>query len=411
MALSLQLFPAPHLRGTVQHLPSSKSLSNRALILQALAGPGTTLTNLSPARDTTLMMQLIGSSDTVIDVMDAGTTMRFLTAYFAITGKSKILTGTARMQQRPIAPLVDALRLVGVTITYEKSEGYPPVHIRGFNRQQASTVTLPGNLSSQYISALLMVAPLLPEGLTVTLAGKIGSAPYIRMTLALMAHFGIEADFQGHTLRVPPGKYQPTHYRVEADWSAASYWYAFTALAPQADIYLPGVIADSWQGDKAIVQMMEPLGVATTFYTGGARLSKQHHLPTISWDFTDCPDLAQTILPVCAAKGITGTFNGLESLRIKETDRLAALQTELAKLGTDLTETSSGIWHLSPGVKPHAEKLVFDTYHDHRMAMGLAPLALLQPITIREPDVVQKSYPQFWQDVAGVGLPISNQGS
>ena len=395
--------------GVVKNLPSSKSLSNRALILEALAGKQSVVSNLSSARDTVLMKKLIASPDKEIDVMDAGTTMRFLTGYFASRGENKIMTGAARMKERPIALLVEALRALGVTIEYLGKEGFPPIEIKSFGQQRATEVEIPGHVSSQYISSLMMIAPTLPLGLTIRLTGKVGSRPYIEMTAALMRHFGAECHFDGTVLRVPPGRYQAQPYAVEGDWSGASYWFAFVALASHAQIELHGVVDRSLQGDRAIVEVMKALGVDTTFTPQGARLQKQTAAPTVRWDFTDCPDLAQTVLPVCAAKGIVGTFTGLESLRIKETDRIAALQQELAKLGAVLAEPTSGTWQLTPSPQPLPASVHIHTYHDHRMAMGLAPLAALMDVTIADPRVIDKSYPTYWQDVASLGFEISER--
>jgi 3-phosphoshikimate 1-carboxyvinyltransferase len=391
-------------QGTVKNLPSSKSISNRALLLNVLSGNQSVVSNLSTARDTRLMQALINSPDRLIDVMDAGTTMRFLTAFFALTGKNKILTGTERMKQRPLALLVDALRALGATIAYLEKEGFPPIEIKGFAGQKANSISLPGDVSSQYISALMMTAPLLPQGLTIRIEGPIGSRPYIEMTAALMKTFGVKCDFNGHSIHIPPTPYQTSHLMVEADWSAASYWFAFTALAEEAELRLPHVSRKSLQGDRVIVEVMGRMGVRSEFQQDAAILSKQAHADFIEWDFRDCPDLAQTVLPVCAAKGIPGLFTGMESLRIKETDRIAALQTELGKTGAELTEEKTGHWKLTPGKM--IEFVSIETYHDHRMAMGFAPWATLTKLRIAEPEVVHKSYPGFWEDMRTVGFDI-----
>ena len=390
--------------GTVSNLPSSKSISNRALLLNVLSGNQSVVSNLSAARDTRLMQALVDSPDKLIDVMDAGTTMRFLTAFFALTGKSKILTGTKRMKERPIALLVDALRSLGATISYLDKEGFPPIETGGFDGQKAATVSLPGDVSSQYISALMMTAPLLPQGLTIRINGPIGSRPYIEMTAALMKTFGVTIDFNGSSIHVPPTPYRPTQLTVEADWSAASYWFAFTALAEKSELRLPLVARQSLQGDRVIVDVMERLGVKAVFHHDGAVLSKQAHSAFLEWDFQDCPDLAQTVLPVCAAKGISGSFTGMESLRIKETDRIAALQTEMGKIGARLTEEKTGHWKLTPGKIINSVSI--ETYHDHRMAMGFAPWATLMKLEVEAPEVVNKSYPGFWDDMRAVGFEI-----
>lgn len=400
----------PQLSGTTHKLSSSKSISNRALILKALSGNQSTVSNLSDARDTVLMTNLVGSTDKIIDVMDAGTTMRFLTAYFTLTNQNKILTGTARMKERPIGILVDALRTLGAQISYLEKEGFPPIETKGFTQQKTDKLSIPGNISSQYISALMMVAPILPQGLTLSLTGKIGSVPYIEMTAALMEQFGVkpEIDFAVQTIRVAPASYKTSHVIVEADWSAISYWYGFTALAEKAEITLPNVSSKSMQGDRVIAILMEKLGVQSTFKNNQLILTKQKAEANLVWDFKDCPDLAQTVVPVCAVKGITGTFTGLESLRIKETDRIAALQNEIAKVGATLTEPETGKWILTPGKIPTSE-ITIDTYHDHRMAMGFAPWATLIDLKINDPSVVNKSYPGFWEDVVSVGVILDKQ--
>jgi len=394
--------------GTIQQLSSSKSISNRALLLKALSGNQSIVSNLSDARDTQLMNRLVGSHDKIIDVLDAGTTMRFLTAYFAVSGKNKIITGTARMKERPIGILVDALRTLGASIDYLEKEGFPSIETKGFASQKTDHLEIPGNVSSQYISALMMVAPTLPSGLTISLSGKIGSVPYIQMTAALMKEFGVtcQLDFDKKNIQIPSTSYHPTHVTVEADWSAISYWYGFTALAETANLVLPNVSEKSLQGDRVIADIMEWLGVQSTFLNNSLVLTKKNHLSNIFWDFIDCPDLAQTVLPVCAAKGISGEFTGLESLRIKETDRIAALQNEMAKIGATLTEPQTGKWVLTPG-KISREPITIETYHDHRMAMGLSPWATLSDLIIQEPSVVNKSYPGFWNDMKTVGFKIT----
>jgi 3-phosphoshikimate 1-carboxyvinyltransferase len=405
---SLSIKKTTSLSGHVAKLSSSKSISNRALILKFLSKNQSVVSNLSNARDTQLMLKLVDSSDKTIDVLDAGTTMRFLTAFYAVSGKNKIITGTPRMKERPIGILVDALRKIGASIDYLEQEGYPSIETKGFTKQLTNQIEIPGNVSSQYISALMMIAPTLPLGLSISLTGKIGSAPYIKMTAALMKEFGVIAhlDFDKQVIQVPSSSYTTAQVTVEADWSAISYWYGFTALATEASITLPNVDDKSLQGDRVISDIMDPLGVQSDFSNHQLKLSKKNHVSELQWDFKDCPDLAQTVLPVCAAKGIHGTFTGLESLRIKETDRIAALQKELGKIGATLTEPQPGKWILIPG-KITGEKIVIDTYHDHRMAMGLAPLATLTDLVINDPAVVNKSYPGFWEDMKTVGFTIS----
>jgi len=407
---SILLKSNPKFAGTVGQLPSSKSFSNRALILNALAGNRSTVSNLSVARDTQLMQRLVSSTDQVIDVMDAGTTMRFLTAYFALTNQKKILTGTDRMKQRPVRLLVDALRQIGAEIAYKGEEGFPPTETLGFQSQKADSIEMPGNVSSQYISALMMMAPTLPKGLTIQLKGEIGSAPYIAMTASLMKLFGGKVDFGNGKVKISAGNYQPASITVESDWSAASYWFAFTALAQEAKITLPNVSDKSLQGDRVATEIMEKLGVRSVFKNDSLELTKTDSANHVTWDFKDCPDLAQTVLPVCAAKGITGEFTGLESLRIKETDRIAALQNELKKIGSELSEPAPGNWNLVPG-QIITLTVPIETYHDHRMAMGFAPWATLTDVVIKSPEVVNKSYPGFWEDVKSLGFQITEQAN
>lgn len=395
------------IKGTAKLLPASKSISNRALIIRALAGGSAMLSNLSDANDTRLMLNLITSGEPIIDVEDAGTTMRFLTAYFAVTGQQKVLTGTARMKERPIGILADALTSLGAKIEYLETEGYPPIRTNGFSGQNINRLSVRGDISSQYISALMMIAPLLPQGLTITLKGKVGSRPYILMTAEIMKHFGVGCQVGSDTIIIPSSKYIGADFFVESDWSAASYWFAFTALADEAEIRLPNLFEQSLQGDSIIRNVMTALGVTTHVTDGVFILTKGPAEEEFRFDFTDCPDLAQTVAVVCAAKGIKGYFTGLESLRIKETDRIAALQNELQKIGGDLIEDDPAHWRLIPsGALP--ESASFETYKDHRMAMAFAPLCTRINVEINNPQVVRKSYPNFWNDLKSCGVVIED---
>ena len=406
-------WPGGPLRGTAQ-LPASKSEANRALILRALAGGGT-LGNLSDANDTQLMQRLLAEVPHAAELSaeDAGTVMRFLTAYLCVTGWQGRLTGTARMQERPIAVLVEALRQAGGQIDYQTKEGYPPLAFGGFHAATSAEPTalaVRGDISSQYISALLMVGPRLPGGLRLTLTGHVGSRPYIDMTLALMRRFGARFTAEGNVLTVLPTPYQPTDYVVESDWSAASYWYALVALgAAGSEITLPGLRHASLQGDQAIAELMRLFGVETTFLPEAVHLRQVPLEPQAaapSLDFTDCPDLAQTVAVVAAALNRPVELTGLDSLRIKETDRIAALQTELGKFGGGLRDLGAGRFRAeSAGFAVRGQ--VVATYHDHRMAMAFAPLALRGPLAIEAPAVVRKSYPQFWQELAKAGFAVS----
>ncbi|MTI29380.1 3-phosphoshikimate 1-carboxyvinyltransferase, partial [Xanthovirga aplysinae] len=366
------------------------------------------LQNLSDARDTQTMRRLLKENAHTLDVLDAGTTMRFLTAYLTATQQDRILTGTARMCQRPIHVLVEALKELGASINYLKEEGYPPIHIKGFPKQQTQNLSIRGDISSQYISALMMIAPCLENGLKLQLTGKIGSKPYIEMTRSLMKLFGVESHWDNQIISISPQSYQPTTYRIESDWSGASYWYSFVALAEDAEIKLLGLRKDSYQGDIAIARIMQQLGVESIFDKEGVLLRKKDSLNSTSIDFSDCPDLAQTVAVICAANSIRCEMRGLESLRIKETDRILALQNELAKIGATLIENEPGLWELIPAESFHLpEDLKISTYEDHRMAMAFAPLATKGDIIIEEPDVVNKSYPGFWEHMKLVGFSTS----
>ncbi|QNF34075.1 3-phosphoshikimate 1-carboxyvinyltransferase [Adhaeribacter swui] len=399
--------PTGILRGTVL-LPASKSESNRAQIINALSGATSTLDNLSEANDTKVITNLLQSTADELNAEDAGTVMRFMTAYLAVTNQHKVITGTPRMLQRPIGILVEALRQLGAQIDYLGQEGYPPLQFKGIDRtkEYPATLQVRGDISSQYISALLMVAPLFPQGLTIELQGKVGSRPYIQMTLSLMKHFGVEGTFAGTTITVPPQKYQSNQYTIESDWSGASYWYSMVALAKEATVELKGLRSTSFQGDSVIATIMEHLGVRTTYVADEVVLTKTDTAEIFSFDFTDCPDLAQTVAVVAAVKNVAVEMTGLESLRIKETDRIAALQQELQKIGGDLEDLGEGLFRVKPATSI-TNNPVFHTYEDHRMAMALAPVALLTPITIDEPAVVKKSYPRFWQDLEQLGFAIT----
>ena len=408
-------WPGGPLRGTAQ-LPASKSEANRALILQALAGGGT-LGNLSDANDTQLMLRLLAAAPGTAELSaeDAGTVMRFLTAYLTVTNWRGRLTGTARMQERPIAVLVDALRQAGASINYLNSDGYPPLEIAGFaaakEADSPTELSVRGDISSQYISALLMVGLRLPGGLRLTLTGHIGSRPYINMTVALMQRFGADYSAVGGVLTVRPGQYRPTDYTIESDWSAASYWYSFVALAPAgSEIMLSGLRRESLQGDQAIAGMMTNFGVETIFLPNGVHLRQvplvaQTEIQTL--DFTDCPDLAQTVAVIAAALNRPVDLTGLESLRIKETDRIAALQTELAKFGGDLRDLGEGRFRAESRDFFSVSGQLVATYHDHRMAMAFAPLAMRGALRVEAPTVVRKSYPQFWKELAKSGFVIT----
>jgi 3-phosphoshikimate 1-carboxyvinyltransferase len=397
--------PKQSIRAEIR-LAASKSECNRALIINALTGFQCELSNISEARDSQTMLRLLNSNETIADVIDAGTTMRFLTAYFAVTDQTKIMTGTPRMCERPIGILVDALRLLGADIEYQKETGYPPLKLNGFKYSGTNEIAMRGDVSSQYISALLLIAPGLPSGLKIKLEGEVGSKPYIEMTLNQMAYFGIDyqADWTTNTIIIPPFKYQPHPYAIESDWSGASYWYSIVALAEDAEVELLGLKKDSLQGDSAIVDIMEHLGVASVFTERGVLLTKTTPAASIGWDFTDCPDLAQTVAVCCAVKGIRLSLTGIESLKIKETDRVFALQQELQKLGATLKEIEKDHLYEVARIPDFESKETpsIHTYDDHRMAMAFAPAGMVAPIIIEEPGVVVKSYPGYWKDLSQI---------
>lgn len=390
-------------------LPTSKSISARALIINALAGDDAQIDGLSDCDDTRVMRRALAERPEVVDIMAAGTAMRFLTALFSVTPGQRILTGTERMKQRPISILVDALRSLGAEIEYTDCEGFPPLRIQG-RPLAGGNVVLPANVSSQYISALLMTGPVLAEGLKLRLKGEILSRPYINMTLALMRRFGAEADWLGaEEIIVRPVPYRAEGtFRIEPDWSAASYWYEMIALCPdkKARIFLPGLShADqSVQGDSRVAALFAPLGVRTDFAPDGVILRK-YAAETIKEpydiDFSDTPDLAQTFVVTCAMMRRPFRFTGLQSLRIKETDRISALVCELEKLGITLEAGEASVSYDGAPPRPIDPKQVaIDTYQDHRMAMSFAPCTYLYPgIRINNPEVVSKSYPNFWSDM------------
>ena len=397
-------------------LAGSKSISNRALIIRALSGSDFPLHHLANAKDTELLLSLLNSREDILDAGAAGTTFRFLTAYLAMQPGTQLLTGTERMKHRPVGVLVDALRKLGARIEYVEKEGYPPLRIsgpEGFG--QTRELAISAGTSSQYISALLLIAPTLPQGLSLKLEGQVVSRPYIEMTLNLMRYFGVEHHWLGDTIEVPPQSYQPRPFTVEADWSAASYFYAMAALSDEVSLQLNGLFPESVQGDAILAEMMQHFGVETHFNEGGILLTKSGKaLPAVfEWDFLRCPDLAQTLAVVCGALGVTGQFTGLETLRIKETDRISALEAELSKVQVTLSA-------MPPALTPQAGKAYFQTagranlaspptfatYEDHRMAMAFAPLALLGNIRIEEPMVVVKSYPRFWDDLKSLGFEV-----
>ncbi len=390
--------------GIIQ-IPGSKSESNRALLINGLCAAQGKINNLSSARDTQLMEALINSTEPIIDVMDAGTVMRFLTTFFALTNQQKLMTGTKRMQERPIKLLVDALQKIGVVIKYQHKKGYPPHKIEGFNKQLTNTISIDGSISSQYLSALLMLAPTLEKGLTLNVENGATSKPYLLMTIELMKHFGVEVLIDKNKYVVSPANYIFKEFTVEPDWSSASYWYSIFVLSGAEKLTLAGYRANSLQGDSALVQLMEPFGVKTTFDKMGAILTKQPKKMPASINFINNPDLAQTFAVICAALEHSCVFTGLHTLKIKETDRVLAIQQELQKLGADFIEKNEQWTVIPPKGDWKTKNVYINTYHDHRMAMAFAPLACVLPfVSIESPEVVNKSYPSYWADLKKVGF-------
>lgn len=410
-------------KATIQ-LPASKSISNRALILHALAQGTTPPCNLSDCDDTRVMIKALNENNEIIDIMAAGTAMRFLTAYLSVSPGTQLITGTARMQQRPIQILVDALRELGAQIEYAGKEGFPPLRITG-TELTGNEISLKGSVSSQYISALLMIGPVLKNGLRLHLTGEIISRPYIHLTLQLMKDFGAQAAWTSDScIEVAPKPYIPVSYMVESDWSAASYWYQIAALAEEAEIELTGLFRHSYQGDSRGAEVFARLGIETEFTDRGVLLKKSDAnvkksetgiansstaLPErLDEDFVDIPDLAQTFVVTCCLLDIPFRFNGLQSLKIKETDRISALKTELRKLGYILHDEQDSIlrWE-GERCEPEAEPVI-NTYEDHRMAMAFAPAAYRFPeMRMADPQVVSKSYPTYWNNLRQAGFVIA----
>lgn len=415
-------------------LPASKSISNRALILHSLAHGNILPRNLSDCDDTMVMTRALDGNPGHIDILAAGTAMRFLTAYLSVTPGTRIITGTQRMQQRPIRILVDALRKLGAQIEYVGNEGFPPLRITG-TELTGSDISLAGNVSSQYISALLMIGAVLPQGLRLHLTGSIISRPYITLTLQLMRDFGAQADWTSEDcITVSPGRYTDTPFTVESDWSAASYWYQMMAIegiknekikggdrssakesedstkeeAHTAEIELLGLFAHSYQGDSRGAEVFARLGVHTEYTDRGVKLARKGTPATrLDEDMVDIPDLAQTFVVTCCLMDIPFRFTGLQSLKIKETDRITALIRELRKLGYVVRSEQDSILLWDGERCPADANPVIATYEDHRMAMAFAPACLVLPqIRINEPQVVTKSYPAYWEDLQKAGFKV-----
>ena len=413
--MNLLLKTTPNSYQSEVSITGSKSETNRLLLLQALY-PNISLENRSNSDDSEVMVKAIKDSQKtnsdcqVIDIHHAGTAMRFLTAYFAVQeGKEVVLTGSSRMKERPIEILVDALRQLGAQITYTEHDGYPPIKIVGKKLTQ-NKVTLSADVSSQFISALLLIAPKLENGLHLTLEGFITSVPYIKMTLEILNNIGIQTSFENNVITVfPQSSIKNTNFLIESDWSSASYYYSIVALSPlNTEITLSNYKENSLQGDAVLKEIYENFGVETTHRASGIRIKKiKYTVQSLRLDLNATPDIAQTLVVTCFALGVACYLSGLHTLKIKETDRLEALKTELTRLGA-LVITSDSTIKLGASTRIHANKKI-KTYQDHRMAMAFAPLALKTQIEIQNAEVVSKSYPSFWNDLKNIGFQISEQ--
>lgn len=389
------------------NITGSKSETNRLLLLKALF-PNITLANTSNSDDSEVMQKALIGNDKIVDIHHAGTAMRFLTAYFAVNeGREVVMTGSGRMQERPIKILVDTLKQLGVEISYEKEEGYPPIRIKG-KKVTDSKVTLAANVSSQYISALLLVASKLENGLELTLEGEITSVPYIKMTLALLNDLDIKTSFEGNIIKVyPKESVESKEMVVESDWSSASYFFSLVALADAAKITLSSYKENSLQGDSELVSLYEKMGVKTIFQNNKMTLEKVagFNYQDVNFELNNTPDIAQTIVVTCLGLGIGCHLTGLHTLKIKETDRLEALRIELTKLGANISVTNDSLTLVKSDNINH--DVIIGTYNDHRMAMAFAPLAIKVPIIIEDAGVVSKSYPDFWNDLKALNFQIS----
>ncbi|MEJ2881971.1 3-phosphoshikimate 1-carboxyvinyltransferase [Pedobacter sp. GR22-6] len=394
-------------------LTGSKSECNRALIISALSRGSVEIENMSNAADTVTLNRILQSisqqnpHQQTVDVGPAGTAMRFLTAFLSVQQGDFLLTGTERMKQRPIGILAEALRAVGASISYAGAEGFPPLSIQGPLQQSNDRVSIKGDVSSQYISALLMVAPTLSQGLTLEIEGELTSVPYVKMTLDMLQEAGISHTWSGNSISIQAQDFGTAILAIEPDWSAASYWYSIACLSGSANIELPYLKEKSLQGDSRIREIMQAFGVSTSKTEKGILIqSSAKDFNKEILNLKDCPDLAQTIIVCAAALGKDLAFTGLETLKIKETDRVQALQNELAKIGVLLKEDNL-IYTLDCTNLHFPEKVTFGTYEDHRMAMAFAPLALLiNEVELEEMNVVEKSYPDFWKDLEKAGFTV-----
>ena len=403
------------LKGTIQ-LDGSKSISNRLLIIQALCSDDFTIQGISTSKDSQVLQKVLADKNSLKDVGHAGTSMRFSTAFYATQGGMQEITGSERMKERPIGPLVDALNQLGADIQYKEKEGYPPLLVGPFRGMQTEKISLSASISSQFITAILLIAPSLSKDLQIELVGDLVSRPYIEMTIALMKRFGAQVEWNDHIISIKAIPYQGADITVEADWSAASYYYVLAAFANDLDLTLKGLFQESLQGDAVIHEILKAFDIQTEFLADGVRLTKSHELPPpfLEYDFIKAPDIAQSVFTLCAGSGTSGLFSGLKTLHIKETDRIKAMQTELGKLQVYISKLPPRFsknkevqYYMQEGRVQWPEEIIrFGTYKDHRMAMSLTCLSMFRKIEIEDPSVVEKSYPQFWEDLRGLGFEI-----
>lgn len=397
------------IRGRIQ-LTGSKSISNRALILNALSPTPQEIKNLSDSDDTQTLQRLLNQKEdnSIYDAHHAGTTFRFMTALLSVNKGEQIMTGSERMQQRPIGPLVEALNEIGANISYQNNEGYPPLKIGKFKTQEKKEISIRSDISSQFLSALCMIAPSLEEGLVINLVGELVSKPYLEMTLEMMRSYGVKTSYEGTSIKIAPQPYKSLPYIVESDWSSASYLFEIAAIGEDVELELEYFMESGLQADATIMSFCNELGVSAEFI--GEQVLKlksiKKYESNINHDFLSHPDLTQTIAVICAAKGIKINYLGLKTLFIKETDRVAALSKELHKVGIKLVKAKDENYEYVQEGRVEIAEPIFNTYEDHRMAMCLAPLGYLSPVIIKNPSVVSKSYPNYWTDLEQLGFVL-----
>jgi len=403
--MQTKIFTAQKLGEVSVVLPASKSISNRALIVQALAGQSFELKNLSQAKDTIILQDLLSDDSWDKNVGMAGTAARFVCALLSTKETTFRVDGEERMRQRPMRDLLNALEKLGTSINYLNESGFLPVEING-RQTKGGELEIDATVSSQFISALMLIAPKLPGGLKIRLQGELVSKPYISMTQSVLAHFGIAVDFSSNRIDIPEQRFIPTPLTIESDWSSASYFYSALSLLDEGSLLLKNLSFNSWQGDEICADIYFRLGIRSTKQGEDVLLEKTGQVTHyLHYDFSDCPDLAQTVICTCVGLGVAGEFSGLNTLRDKETDRISAMQNELRKLNWSLEEKEPNRFLLQRKVEKDPIDLHINTYNDHRMAMAFAPLTICYgQLTIENPDVVNKSFPDFWTEMKKIGV-------